>query len=120
MSMLNKLKETAVNPVFMDEDEDDIDNMDFPLPTNNDQRPSSSMPQGMPQANGGGAGPSSAASQASPYATTSRSNVTVASGPNGVQRLILQNTKIGYVFILVILMLINLLLKVEKLLKKKL
>lgn len=31
MSMLNKLKETQKNPVFMEED-DDIDNMDFPLP----------------------------------------------------------------------------------------
>ncbi|KAG0164588.1 signal recognition particle subunit [Apophysomyces sp. BC1034] len=31
MSMLQKLKETQKNPVFVDDD--DIDNMDFPLPT---------------------------------------------------------------------------------------
>lgn len=38
MSMLNKLKESQKNPVFMDDD--DIDNMDFPLPgSSNDAMP---------------------------------------------------------------------------------
>lgn len=38
MSMLNKLKESQKNPVFLDDD--DIDNMDLPLPgSSNDAMP---------------------------------------------------------------------------------
>jgi hypothetical protein len=51
MSMLNNLKKIQKNHVFLDDEDDmDIDNMDFPLPTNDG--PSSS---GGPF--GGGAGP---------------------------------------------------------------
>ncbi|KAI8973587.1 signal recognition particle, SRP19 subunit [Mycotypha africana] len=43
MSMLDNLKKTKKNPVFLDDDDVDIDNMDFPLPTDTPpSRPSSS------------------------------------------------------------------------------
>ncbi|KAI8340917.1 signal recognition particle, SRP19 subunit [Chlamydoabsidia padenii] len=106
MSMLKKLKENAQNPVFMDEDEDDIDNMDFPLPNNNNAGPSSSrgQQQGMPNMNelqrmmqqlqAGGGMPDMSALGGMPgmpgmasAAASVPSHVTVASGPNGVQRL---------------------------------
>ncbi|KAI8354560.1 signal recognition particle, SRP19 subunit [Choanephora cucurbitarum] len=50
MSMLNNLKKAQKNHVFLDDDDMDIDNMDFPLPT----EPSSSRPTGgMPNFGGG-------------------------------------------------------------------
>ncbi|KAI7860894.1 signal recognition particle, SRP19 subunit [Circinella umbellata] len=81
MSMLNKLKETQKNPVFLDDD-DDIDNMDFPLPTGGS---SSATSPGMPNMNDiqnmmkslqGGAG-----------ATAQSNNIAVAHTPQGIQRL---------------------------------
>lgn len=56
MSMLNNLRKTQKNHVFLDDDEDDmdIDNMDFPLPTDG---PSSSSAAPPPNFGGlGGAG----------------------------------------------------------------
>ncbi|CAO3591744.1 unnamed protein product [Absidia cylindrospora] len=137
MSMLDNLKKSAPNPVFMDED-DDIDNMDFALPTDNrNAGPSSSrgqpqQSQGMPDMNelqrimqqlqgggGGGGGMPDMSAMANmaksmgmggmggmggmpgmptPSAAASvPSHVTVASGPNGVQRLIPLNTKSNWV-----------------------
>ncbi|KAI9249661.1 signal recognition particle, SRP19 subunit [Phascolomyces articulosus] len=101
MSMLNKLKETQKNPVFMDDD-DDIDNMDFPLPSGNPGS-SSSAPQGMPnmndlqnmmrnlQASQGGGGPAfpqmGTAQPSRATATAQSSNIAVAHTPQGIQRL---------------------------------
>lgn len=50
MSMLNNLKKTKKNHVFLDDDDDmDIDNMDFPLPTDGPSSSSSrpNVPSGM-------------------------------------------------------------------------
>ncbi|KAI8366630.1 signal recognition particle, SRP19 subunit [Radiomyces spectabilis] len=69
MSMLNKLKETQKNPVFLDDDEDiDIDNMDFPLPSEVNEAPARS-------------------SYVSPPAESSSSSIAVATGPQGVRRM---------------------------------
>ncbi|KAI8099361.1 signal recognition particle, SRP19 subunit [Halteromyces radiatus] len=96
MSMLNKLKQNANNPVFLDDD-DDIDNMDFPLPSssNNNNAGPSRLP-GMPnmdmnelsrmmQQFSGGQGMPGMPGMSAP--TPAPSHVAVASGPNGVQRL---------------------------------
>lgn len=59
MSMLNNLKKTQKNAVFIDDEDDmDIDNMDFPLPS--DASSSSSRPNvggSMPNLGGGGGMP---------------------------------------------------------------
>jgi hypothetical protein len=49
MSMLNNLKKTQKNPVFLDDEDMDIDNMDFPLPTDGPSSSSSrpNVPSGM-------------------------------------------------------------------------
>ena len=100
--MLNKLKETQKNPVFLDDDEDDIDNMDFPLPTGG---PSSAAAPGMPNMNDiqnmmkslqGGAGgpafpqggfPQASAGPSRASATAQSNNIAVAHTPQGIQRL---------------------------------
>ncbi|ORX42370.1 signal recognition particle, SRP19 subunit [Hesseltinella vesiculosa] len=74
MSMLNKLKETAVNPVFMDED-DDVDNMDFELPSDLPTS-SSSHEQSINDLQ-----------RRMQQMTTEPTHVAVASGPQGVRRL---------------------------------
>lgn len=52
--MLHNLKKTQKNHVFLDDDDMDIDNMDFPLPT--DQPSSSSSSQRTPNLGGMGRG----------------------------------------------------------------
>lgn len=91
--MLNKLKETQKNPVFMDDD-DDIDNMDFPLPSAG----SSSSAGGMPDMNeiqklmknlsaGTSAGSPSIGSVAGGSGSGSKNHIAVANTPQGVRRL---------------------------------
>ncbi|KAI9272581.1 signal recognition particle, SRP19 subunit [Sporodiniella umbellata] len=79
MSMLKKLKETQKNPVFLDEEDDmDIDNMDFPLPESSsagtpDMAGLQKMMQGM----------SSNFQPSEPK----KEHISVATGPQGVVRL---------------------------------
>ena len=90
MSMLNNLKKTQKSTVFLDDD-DNIDDMDFELPTDNGPMGMPGMPAGMPDMNaiqnmmksmqGGAAGPSRATT------TQSASNIAVAHTPQGIQRL---------------------------------
>lgn len=101
--MLNNLKKTKKNHVFIDDHDDmDIDNMDFPLPSDDTQRPgaSSSSSAANPFGGlGGGAGgmPDMAQLQkmmasmnggtgglgAEPQHTDAKDFVAVASGPQG-------------------------------------
>lgn len=105
MSMLNNLKKTQKNHVFLDDDDDmDIDNMDFPLPTDDAQRPSSSSSSsaanpfaGLGGLGGGGSMPDMAQLQkmmqsmnsgsggfgAEPQHPGAKDFVAVASGPTG-------------------------------------
>lgn len=89
MSMLNKLKETQKNPVFLD-DEDDIDNMDFPLPSAG----SSSSAGGMPDMNeiqklmkNLSAGTSAGSPSVGSVAAGGKNHIAVANTPQGVRRL---------------------------------
>ncbi|KAI7907259.1 signal recognition particle, SRP19 subunit [Cokeromyces recurvatus] len=93
MSMLDNLKKTRKNPIFLDESEDmDVDNMDFPLPTEtpgSSSNPLGGMPdmaqlQKMMQSLN--AGSDSTQRPNAPSTTRDPGFVTVASGPNGVPR----------------------------------
>ncbi|KAI8069758.1 signal recognition particle, SRP19 subunit [Gilbertella persicaria] len=54
MSMLDNLKKTKKNHVFLDEEDMDVDNMDFPLPNEPSSSRSSSNAGGMPNFGRGG------------------------------------------------------------------
>ncbi|KAI8063179.1 signal recognition particle, SRP19 subunit [Gongronella butleri] len=85
MSMLNNLKKTQKNAVFLDDDDDmDIDNMDFPLPTDADMASSSSTSSSAQQQQQAMADLQRRMQQMS--TNTPTSHVTVASGPNGAVR----------------------------------
>ncbi|KAI9016385.1 signal recognition particle, SRP19 subunit [Phycomyces nitens] len=77
MSMLKKLKETQKNSVFLD-DEDDIDNMDFPLP--DDQNDPMSGLQDLMKKMSAGADMRPQASSSKPSG-----NISVATTPQGVR-----------------------------------
>ncbi|KAF7730251.1 signal recognition particle subunit [Apophysomyces ossiformis] len=81
MSMLQKLKETQKNPVFID---DDIDNMDFPLPTEASTSASSSS---TPNFNDIQNLMKSMQQPAAAAAQTANRPIAVATTPQGVQRL---------------------------------
>lgn len=84
MSMLNKLKQTQKNPVFLDENEDmDVDNMDFPLPTES----SSSAPAGMPNFAELQKMMQNMSTGAAPTPAPESDHIAVATGPQGVRRL---------------------------------
>ncbi|ORE06872.1 signal recognition particle, SRP19 subunit [Rhizopus microsporus var. microsporus] len=84
MSMLNKLKQTQKNPVFLDENEDmDVDNMDFPLPTES----SSSTPAGMPNFAELQKMMQNMSTGAAPTPAPESDHIAVATGPQGVRRL---------------------------------
>ncbi|KAG1440893.1 hypothetical protein G6F56_011727 [Rhizopus delemar] len=79
MSMLNKLKETQKNPVFLDEVEDmDVDNMDFPLPDSTPGMPDMAQLQKMMQG---------MSSNFQPTPEPKNDHISVATGPQGVRRL---------------------------------
>lgn len=78
MSMINKLKESQKNPAFLDDD--DIDNMDFPLPSTSKSASAPSLDELKNlTGSGGGSGGSSSSSRSE--------RVAVAATPQGPKRL---------------------------------
>lgn len=97
--MLNNLKKTQKNHVFLDDEEDndmDIDNMDFPLPSEGPSAgpnfggglggggmPDMAQLQKMMQSMGGAGGFGGDAQRPAPAAARDPGFVSVASGPGG-------------------------------------
>jgi hypothetical protein len=80
MSMLQKLKESNTDSIFMEDEDMDVDNMDFPLP----DAPSSSGANGLEEMF---AKLSAGQTQRPAAASPSDRNIAVVNTPQGIQRL---------------------------------